>query len=314
MSSTAEKNEEKANITCQSCKKCRAIISKTTPDYKAINYEDVLNCKNITIDDMKKDFEKLVKLSVENNNNSFCGNKIIYALQLRNMLKVRRNTKNFETLEEIFEDDDKKKKLIDSAIKANRRKKLDYLEAVDIYELYRFHKGSVNTFKASAVKYLCKKYKATKYLDVCAGWGGRLLGARSLGIDYIGFDTNLNLKEGYDKMISLFGGEIVYKSCMDVDFSKIDYDFVLTSPPYCNVEIYEGSGMFEDWKDYYMNFLIPLIDRLKKHIRRNGKVCINISDYMYDNYLKYGGIKAEQIISLKQQTGGKKNKEMVYVF
>jgi len=291
-----------------------SIISKTTPDYNAIDYDDILHCKNISIDDIKKDFKKLVKLNVDKNINSFCGNKTIYSLQLKEMLKVRRNKKNFETLEEIFKDEEKKKKLIDSSIKANRRSKLEYLEPVDVYELYRFHKGSVNTFKASSVKHFCKKYNATKYLDVCAGWGGRLMGSRSLGIDYIGFDTNINLKDGYDKMISLFGGEIIYKSCMEVDFSKIDYDFVLTSPPYCNVEIYEGSGMFKDWEDYYINFLIPLINRLKKHIRRNGKVCINISNYMYEDYLKYGGIEAEEIIPLKQQTGGKKNKEMVYVF
>jgi hypothetical protein len=61
--------------------------------------------------------------------------------------------------------------------------------------------------------------------------------------------------------------------------------------------------MFKDWEDYYINFLIPLINRLKKHIRRNGKVCINISDYMYNDYLKYGGVEATEIIPLKQQTG-----------
>ena len=83
-----------------------SIISKANPDYNAIDYNDILQCKNISIDDMKKEFKKLIKLNVEKNINSFCGNKIIYALQLKEMLKVRRNKKNFETLEEIFEDKD----------------------------------------------------------------------------------------------------------------------------------------------------------------------------------------------------------------
>ena len=54
-----------------------------------------------------------------------------------------------------------------------------------------------------------------------------------------GIDTNINLKPAYDKMIENYGGNMIYDNCLNVDFSQIDYDFVLTSPPYINLEKYE---------------------------------------------------------------------------
>ena len=210
-------------------------ITKINPNYDLINFNDILNCKNINENEIDKEFNKLKSLDCTENTRSFCGNKIIYQYQLSNMLSTKRDVKNYKLLEEIFNDHVQKKYWIDQTIKINRRNKLDYIEAGDIYECYRLCKGSINTFKAGTAKYLCTKFKATKMIDFTAGWGGRLLGARSLGIEYTGIDTNINLKNGYDQMINKFGGNMIYESCLDVDFSKIDYDFVLTSPPYINL-------------------------------------------------------------------------------
>ena len=40
-------------------------------------------------------------------------------------------------------------------------------------------------------------------LDPTAGWGGRMLGAWALGIDYTGVDTNTNMKIAYDNMMDM---------------------------------------------------------------------------------------------------------------
>ncbi len=291
-----------------------AKINKVNPNYNGIKYEDILNCKNISDDKVLKEFEKLKKLKCDGNKNSFCGNPIIYNYVFENMLNTRRDTKKYKTLKEIFDNEEDKKKLIDSAIRANRRSKLDYLDPVDLYELHRNYYGSINTFKPCSVKYLIDKYSATKVLDWTAGWGGRLLGSRASNCDYIGIDTNIDLKDGYDKMINKFGGYMIWESCLDVDFSTIDYDFVLTSPPYINLEMYENMTLFDNKETYYKKFLIPMIKKSLKHIQNNGYVCINISDYMYDDYEEYGGIPAIDKIDLQQQMGGKANKEIIYVF
>lgn len=289
-------------------------ISKTNPNYSSITYDDIKVHKKLNDKQLDNEFKKLKKFNTDKNTRSFVGNKIIYHYFLENMINTKRDVKNYKTLKEIFEDDFEKKKFIDLTIKLNRRKKLDYIEPVDIYEAHRLCKGSINTFKSSTVNFLINKFHGTKMLDFSAGWGGRLLGAWSAGCEYTGIDTNINLKEGYDQIIQKTDSKMIWKSCLDVDLSKIDFDFVLTSPPYINLEIYENMTLFESKENYYKNFLITMINRCLKNIKNNGKVCINISNYMYDDYLKYGGKPCIEKIDLLQQLGGKPNKEIVYVF
>ena len=288
-------------------------ILKLNPDYSLITYNDILKCKELSLDNMKKEYKKLVKS--KNNPNGFYGNKIIYSLFLKEMIETKRDKKNYQTIEEMFNNEDTKKKLIDLAIKVNRRPKLDYIEPVDIYEVHRLCYGSINTFKACQVKSIIERFGGTHLLDPTAGWGGRLLGTISSGLNYTGIDTNINLKEGYDKMIEITeSGNMIWDSCLNVDFSNIDYDLVLTSPPYINLEKYNNMELFTSNEMYYKEFLIPLIDKLRNNIKRNGKVCINISDYMYKDYLKYGGTPCKEMEDLNQQMGGKKNKELIYIW
>ncbi len=294
-------------------------ITKASPEYNKITYDDIKNCKLITDADIKGEFVKLRQLKCDTNTRSFCGNKIIYHFMLEHMLKTRRDKKGYKLLSEIFDDEEAKKKLIDRTIKMNRRKKLDYIEPVDIYECFRFCKGSVNTFKAGTTRYLVKRFKATTMLDFTAGWGGRMLGAISRDVNYIGIETNTNLRAGYKAMGKIIWDihadcQMIWHNCLDVDFSTLDYDFVLTSPPYINLEMYEEMPLFKDKEAYYTEFLIPMINKCLNHIKNNGAVCINISNYMYDDYIEYGGVACVEKIDLLQQMGGKPNKEIVYVF
>ena len=130
-------------------------INKSNPDYSSISYDDIINCKNLSDENMKKEFDKLVKS--KNNPNGFYGNKIIYSLFLKEMIETKRDGKNYKTIKEMFENEELKKKLIDLAIKVNRRKKLDYIEPVDIYEVHRLCYGSINTFKSCQVKNIINK-------------------------------------------------------------------------------------------------------------------------------------------------------------
>lgn len=288
-------------------------IQKNDPDYSAISYDQILKCKELSLDNMKKEYKKLEK--VKDKPNGFYGNKIIYSLFLKEMIETRRDKKNYKTIEDMFSNEDDKKKLIDLALKVNRRPKLTYIEPVDIYEAHRLCYGSINTFKACQVKSIIDRFGGSHLLDPTAGWGGRLLGTISSGLEYTGIDTNTNLRDGYEKMIDICGGgNMIWESCLDVDFSEIDYDLVLTSPPYINLEKYNNMTLFSSDEIYYKEFLIPLIDRLRSNIKRNGKVCINISDYMYKDYLKYGGTPCKQCEDLNQQMGGKKNKELIYIW
>jgi hypothetical protein len=199
--------------------------------------------------------------------------------------------------------------------------------AGNIFECFRINLGSVVMFKATTAKYLYQKYNATSVLDPTAGWGGRMLGAWALGIDYTGCDTNIEMKPAYDSMIQFMGGDanefgnglfaeknnsslkMIWESCLTVDFSKIDYDFVLTSPPYVNLEIYEHMELWDSDTAFYKEFFIPLWQKCVDNIKPGGHVCFNISPKMYDDAVANGLPVCDMEEDLLQQLGQQKKKK-----
>jgi hypothetical protein len=183
-------------------------------------------------------------------------------------------------------------------------------------------------FKSTTAKYLYQKYNATSVLDPTAGWGGRMLGAWALGIDYTGIDTNTNMKPAYDSMIDVLDNktpaifekpnlQMIWQSALDVDFSKLDYDFVLTSPPYVNLEIYEHMEPWESDEKFYTEFFIPLWQKCIDNIKQGGTICFNISPKMYDDAVSFGLPVCEDEEDLKQQLGqqtGKKKQDKIYIW
>jgi hypothetical protein len=275
-----------------------------------LTFQQVVDDKKITSDERKKDLENLKKFKADANERKFCGNNYLYHYQMANLCKTK--VKKY-SLYEIMNDDAEYKKLYEKAIKLNRTGNL----ANRLFEAERFN-GAVVFFKPSTAKFLYKKYGATKVLDPTAGWGGRMLGAWALGINYTGIDTNTNLKPAYDGMIQELGHDnlnMIWNSCLDVDFSQIDYDFVLTSPPYINLEVYENMTPFESNKLFYEKFLIPLVSKCLEHIKNNGSVCFNISPKMYEDLLKHGFRKCDEEYDLLQQKRlGKDKQDKIYIW
>ncbi len=272
------------------------------------------------MDKVKKDYNNLCKFDALTNPRKMCGNPILYNYQMKNLLNCKRgDVKNYKTIEEIFNDPNEIQKLWDETIKRNRRKN-NSPSAVDMYECHRINKGSIVFFKSSTAKYLYKKYEATSVLDPTAGWGGRMLGAASLGIKYTGIDTNLKLREGYDNMRKDLGlkkrnYKMMWKNCLKVDFSKIDYDLVLTSPPYINMEIYEGMKPWENDRIFYNQFLIPLMNKCYKHLKIGGHMCFNISPKMYNGLMSWDYRPCDFKEDLRQQLGKQyKTKSQDYTY
>jgi hypothetical protein len=170
-------------------------------------------------------------------------------------------------------------------------------------------------FKPSIAKHFYKKFNATKVLDPTAGWGGRMLGAYACGIEYIGIDTNIDLKPAYASMIEelKYPAKMIWDSCLNVDFSELDYDFVLTSPPYFNKEIYENMKPFENKKTFYIDFLIPMIEKCIKY-NKGQWVCININPEYYNELICYFR-PADRIEEYQQSTAKKEGKpKMEFIY
>tara|TARA_R110000803_G_scaffold4058_1_gene13945 strand:- start:560 stop:1858 length:1299 start_codon:yes stop_codon:yes gene_type:complete len=308
-----------------------AIGAGIVPAEMPYSLNEILTCKSIDLAVVWRDYRLLVKFDAETNPRKFVGNKTIYQYQFAELLKCRRGSKNYKTIEEWFADPELKEKLWKDAIHRNRRDKALYPNPSDVYECHRINNGAIVPFKASTAKYIYKKFNATSVLDPTMGWGGRMLGATSLGINYIGFDTNTDLRPGYEKMIQglcdcpIFFREediqLFWESSLNEDIiSTLDYDMVLTSPPYEEkdnyMEVYSHMTPWQSEEQFYTEFLIPLIDLCHKYLKDGGKSCWNISPKMYKKLTKkYNYPECDSQEDLRQQLGQQyKTKSQDYIY
>ena len=274
-------------------------------------YEEVVNHKRLSAGERAKEYAKLKAWDSPTINRSWIGNAILYHYQMDVLCRTSREGHKslwekmatpvlYDRLWQVVE------KMGRTGTIANR-----------VFEANRLN-GCVAFFKPTTAKWLYKKYGATKVLDPTAGWGGRMLGAWALGIEYTGIDTNMLLKPGYDDMMAEMGDprlRMIWQSCLEVDFSAIDYDFVLTSPPYINLEQYAHMPAFESKAAFYREFLIPLISRCLAHIRPGGRVCINISPKMYDELIDAGFMPCHEDVPFVQQKKlGRDMGDRVYIW
>jgi len=281
----------------------------------SVTISDIENHKQITTKELRRDLDNLNRFDATTNANNFAGNPFLYHYQFKNLLKCRRQ--DGKTIYDLAQDPVAWAKLIEDTKVRNRGGRT---AAGNVFECFRINLGSVVMFKSTTAKYLYKKYKAKSVLDPTAGWGGRMLGAWSLGINYTGCDTNIEMEPAYRDMMAFLEAEtgfdnalfevdngsklqMIWQSCLDVDFSQINYDFVLTSPPYVNLELYEHMTPWQRDEDFYLNFFIPLHRKCCDHIQPGGHVAFNISPKMYADAVKHGLTPCDEEEDLKQQMG-----------
>lgn len=284
------------------------------PEIIPYTLEDILSCKDFDDKIINKDLHSLNKWISNNDELKMVGNRTIYKYQFRELLKCPRDIKNYKTIYDIFNDNEEQK-LWEQTLK--RRTNKNHITPCDVYECFRINKGCVAIFKPSNAKYIYEKYKPTSILDPTAGWGGRLLAAGLLNIKYTGFDTNTDLKRGYDKMIddiNLKNVNMIYENSLSYDFSKLDYDFVLTSPPYYNLELYKHMKPFENKEYFFDEFLIPLMNKCFDNMNNNGKMCFNFPNDYYDTIIKKGFRECDIKEKFKQRRKNGKDKNQDYIF
>lgn len=139
---------------------------------------------------------------------------------------------------------------------------------------------TISFFKPLLAGAIYKHYLGDKnapvVLDPCCGFGGRLLGFKSVypsGI-YIGCEPN---KETYEELLTLiknagFENVKIY-NCKFEDFidENYNYDLVFTSIPYYDVEIYSNNIKYKSFYEWKNTF----IKSIEKY---NGRNCyINVS-------------------------------------
>ena len=139
------------------------------------------------------------------------------------------------------------------------------------------------------VSYLANKdkLKEVRVLDVCAGWGGRMIGAMSVGyttlpglkVHYTGIDPCAKTYEALRAIrdeLGLTNVTLIHKPAevaLQQEQELGTYDIALTSPPYYNLELYSDEPSqsvrtativagYQAWLDTFLKPVIQGVIRL----------------------------------------------------
>lgn len=283
--------------------------------------------KMITLDDAKKDFNKLKLIGDDFSSISprcRTGNNTVdyFTFTERLNTKGKYDINFFEFIDNIEEF--KKKKFISNMLKyyedvKNKNKtKNNYIVLKEVYNICI---SAINIFRPLVAMEIYTKYKPKCVLDFTCGWGGRLVGACALNIpNYIGIDINTNLINPYLEMKNFFKDisetnvDIFFENAVTFDYSKITYDMVLTSPPYYFLEKYSNNENYSSKHEMKNNFYIPLISNTYKYLQQGGYYCLNINKEIYqDICIGLLGV-ASDIMPLKKSKRQNNYEEYIYIW
>ena len=149
-------------------------------------------------------------------------------------------------------------------------------------------------FPAMFAKELFNEFASEgKVLDPCCGWGGRLVGfLLSDAQSYQGVDVSPLQIAGVESINETLapladGKRTVKLTCSKYEDTKLKagtFDFALTSPPYFDVEQYEGgeqSHQMEDYTTWRDVFYTALIEKTFTALKPGGVFALQVGSQRY---------------------------------
>lgn len=130
-------------------------------------------------------------------------------------------------------------------------------------------------------------------LDPCHGWGGRLVGALLADVNsYVGIDPSPAAHKGVERTYDAFKDytetrnvQLIQKCFEDVKLEDESFDIALTSPPYFDVEKYDGAQTshlrYNDYKKWVEGFYTPLISKTYNALRQGGVFILQVGSQTY---------------------------------
>lgn len=164
-----------------------------------------------------------------------------------------------------------------------------------VYSSMRLVGGSASNFKATDAKAIYERFtpEGGVIWDPCMGFGGRMLGAMSSKNDYkyIGTDPNTetvyHLLQQKDDLctVGIDTDNIDIHCAGSENFAGMDneIDFVFTSPPYFNLEIYsdeptQSYNEFSEIEGWLEGYVRPTCAAIRKALKPGALAAINIAD------------------------------------
>jgi very-short-patch-repair endonuclease len=142
------------------------------------------------------------------------------------------------------------------------------------------------SFPASVAKFVYDRFKVSgRVLDPCAGFGGRMCGAISEGLSYVGVDPWVENVENLTHMAEWIEGdvEIIEAGFEEVSLEGV-FDFAFTSPPHYDKELYIDSDTqsiqkYPDRAGWIQNFLGVMIQKTHDVLKSGSYFVLHVSEF-----------------------------------
>jgi 16S rRNA G966 N2-methylase RsmD len=171
--------------------------------------------------------------------------------------------------------------------------------------------GKVTMYRPLMARNIVAYFDAKSVLDVCAGWGGRMIGSKSVdleGVMYTGIDPcekTYDALHGIRDELGLTGVTLINKPA-EVALLELPadakFDIALTSPPYFNLEIYSDettqSTKLGDYQAWVEKFLKPVIVGVIGRVKYS---CWSVKNFKTDK--KYNLL--DDVVAIHQENGWK---------
>jgi hypothetical protein len=257
------------------------------------------------------DLDSIITDNIFNNNCSNVG--ISYLKSNFQSYWNSRYKSNKYTPIEAWYDDDILKKIIEYRIGCNSSGDIFDFSIHQLIRGLSANRYTISFFKpivaAAIYKHFLKEKELPIVLDPCAGFGGRMLGFKSIypnGI-YIGVEPNPDTYKELVELSKNFSNVFLY-NCKyeDFDISNLNYDLAFTSIPYYDLEVYSTTtpyNSFSSWKSSFLNSIkmTPnMIVNIPQELREEFNI-VKTEYYLKSNtshFNKSSNTKLEYILEL----------------
>lgn len=304
-----------------------------------VGFETLIKNYNDKLSPIERDWKTLQKTSIDKNNiSSTCTTGLNIIKRYMTHIYDVKNHKG-KSITNLFTKENIRKALI-----VNRKThSTPYVS--EIIRQLGFIAGTskVTMYRPLLTKRIIDYFEAKNVLDVCVGWGGRMLGcACKEDVMYTGIEPLSLTFSGLTKIVEDLNLKNVtlLNGCAEDLVSTLEpaYDLALTSPPYYNLEIYSDeesqSHHYNSYEEWVERFLKPTVYGVISKLKENGKSCWSVKNFktdkkynLYDDIVKLHEDKGWKKLDVEFYVGncmrpgmtdcqGKamKNKEVTYVF
>jgi len=209
---------------------------------------------------------------------------------------------------DIWVNDEKMLKIIAYRIGLNNSNEIFDLSLRNLVRGISAIRGTISFFKPLVAAGIYKHYLINInnpiVFDPCSGFGGRLLGFKSIYPNgtYIGCEPNNDTYQELCNLGNNFSNTFIYNSKVEDFNQNIEYDIAFTSIPYFDLEDYKNGIFYNDFDEWVDVFIGKLLTYKRLIINMSYELCVKLGlDEYIDGYLTNGSTHYNKSKSSKKE-------------